>query len=83
MGYIGIRKKTLPEVIKKYAFARWSAINEFSGDIEKDGIELYNEIEGWWSDCELFNKDDYPDLNFENLLPESLLETRNRYYDSL
>lgn len=83
MGYIGVRRVFIPEIIRKYTDDHWSLISlnlSSSDDETLRAIELWEEVESWWSDMELFDKDDYPDLKFESLLPYRVVELRNAYY---
>lgn len=83
MGYIGVRHVFIPEIIRKYTDDRWSLISlnlSSSDDETEKAIELWDEVECWWSDMELYDKDDYPDLKFESLLPSRVVELRKSYY---
>lgn len=79
MGYIGARRILLTEVIKKYAKAQCYVINETSSEIDKELLELYNEVEGWFLECGLYNDENYPDLNIRDLLPEEVMDSYNRF----
>ena len=83
MGYLGARTRLLPEIIKKYAYTKWALIGERSGYFKGDALDLYNEVDDWFSECELYDNEDYPGLTVDQLLPERVVELRNEYYDSL
>jgi hypothetical protein len=83
MGHIGSRKQALPEIIRKYTEAQWVVLNNFESSITKAALELYDEVQIWWSDFELYDKEDYPNLKFRDLLPEKVVKICREYYKEL
>jgi len=81
MGYLGMRSKYLPIILNKYLEEKIKVLELSNALNDLELQKLYDEFDEYWSECELYDKDDYPDSDFTKILPQKLLNWYKIKYD--